>query len=240
MDEENDNNQEEPNEESSEQPINYISDQKLRKLKNLKMFHGWSDEAIREYFKDRDPKTPKPPERPFSDDDPEVTADMEYSKAEYDKKYKGYMTRYRKEYDADMNDANDVQALESLVRLVIQAEVVDENIRAVQRNKNFDSRTLKNMGDFQRSVQMSITELQDRLGISRKSRKDRQADDFPAYIKQIRQKAMDFWQRQTVPVKCEKCQIELARFWLNFPDNTETANFQITCEKCREKVVYSL
>jgi hypothetical protein len=224
-----------------EQEFKPLSPEKLTKIKNLKMFKNMSDDEIQEYFKNRTPKTPlKPPERPALPEDPEVAAQLEYDRAEYERKYKSYLQRYRREYDADMNDANDVQALEALVRFVIQVEVIDESIRKLQTSKDVDSRTLKNLGDFQRSVQMSINELQDRLGISRKSRKDRQADDFPAYVKQIQEKAVTFWKRQTKPVTCQKCQIELARFWLNFPDNVDVAHFEIVCEKCREKVVYSL
>lgn len=217
-----------------------LSDAKIKRIQNLKMFKGWSKEAIQDYFKNRGPKSPPIPQQLASTDDPEIAQNLEYSRIEYEKKYRSYLNRYRKEYDTDMNDANDVQALEALVRFVIQAEVVDENIRVLQSTKNMDSRTLKNMGDFQRSVQQSINELQDKLGISRKSRKDRQVDDFPAYIKQIQKKALDFWQRSTHPIRCEKCQIELARYWLNFPDKTEAAYFEIVCEKCHEKVVYNL
>jgi len=217
-----------------------LSPDKLIKIKNLKMFKNMSDDEIQEYFKNRKSNKPEPPAPLVQPEDGDLAAQLEYDKAEYEKKYKTYMQRYKKEYDADMNDANDVQALEALVRFVIQIEVIDENVRNLQKSKNFDSRTLKNMGDFQRSVQMSINELQDRLGISRKSRKDRQADDFPAYVKQIQKKASEFWKRTTNPVTCQKCQIELARFWLNFPDNVDVAHFEIMCEKCKEKVVYSL
>jgi len=215
-----------------------ISDQKIRKLKNLKMFRNMSDEEVREYIRNR-PKPVKPTEPLFKADTP-VTEEIEYDKKEYERRFQQYMKKYLKEYGVDMNDANDAQALEALVRLIIQAEVVDVNIMKLQSGKGFDSRTLKNMGDYQRSVQTSITELQDRLGISRKMRKDKQVDDIPQYIRELQLKARDFWNRTTTSVRCQKCQVELARYWLNFPDRVEQINMEIECDNCHEKVVYAV
>lgn len=214
-----------------------ISDVKVRKLKNLKMFRNMSDEEVRQYIRNR-PKVSKPTEPLFVKEETK-TPEMEYDEEEYRKKYKEYMRKYLKEYGVDMNDANDAQALESLVKLIIQFEVIDENIMKLQRTKGFDSRTLKNMGDYQRSVQTSITELQDRLGISRKMRKEKQVDDIPQYIRELQLKARDFWNRTTTSVRCQKCQVELARYWLNFPDRVEEVSFHIVCDKCQEKLIYN-
>lgn len=215
-----------------------ISDAKVKKLKNLKMFRNMDDESIREYIHNR-PKIAKPAE-PLFKDAPVGDTTIEYDEKEYEKKYRQYMREYVKEYGVDMNDANDAQALQSLVRLIIQLEAIDINIRIFQRTKNFDSRTLKNMGDYQRSVQTSITELQDRLGISRKIRKEKQVDDIPQYIRELQLRAKDFWNRSTTQVRCQKCQVELARYWLNFPDVVDEVRFEMVCDNCKEKVVYAL
>lgn len=214
-----------------------VSEAKLRKLKNLKMFKNMSDDEIKEYLRNRDPKAPKPPKPVVNE--PETPETVEFDQAEYNKKYKSYIKKYLTEYGVDMNDANDAEALRALVRLTIQLEFADENIIKLQRTKSFDSRTLKNVGDFQRSVQMSITELQDRLGISRKARKEKQVDDIPQYIRELQLKAKDLWNRTTTPVRCPKCDIELSRLWINFPDLNNVVRMELECEMCKEKVIFS-
>lgn len=207
------------------------SEAMLRRMRNLKMFKGKTDEEIIRYLKNRAPKPE--PEKPSAD---LVTLAPD----EYDIKYKKKLKALQTEYAIDMNDANDADALRSLVRLALQLESADARIRDLHKSGDMDSRTLKNIGDYQRSVQMSITELQDRLGIARKQRKEKQVDDIPKYIEALQDKAMTFWNRKTVPVRCEKDQIELARVWINFPKLNNAASFEMECWKCHETVIFNL
>jgi hypothetical protein len=224
--------------EQQQEPQNEITPQQMARFKNLKAFKGWSDEAIKDYMRNR-PKKAQPPPRLFSDSTNDEPEPFSYDASEYKKKYDTYFRKYIKEYGVDMNETNDVQALQSLVRLIIQAEVVNENILRLHSDKTFSSKVLKDMGDFQRSVQMSLKELQEQLGISRKTRKEKQADDIPQYIRQLQVRAMEKWNRSTEPIRCEKCKIELARAWYNFPHRVLSANMTIICDKCEETVVYS-
>jgi hypothetical protein len=123
---------------------------------------------------------------------------------------------------------------------MIQLERADEVIMEEQSTKTPDHRVLKGLGDFQRSIQMNINELQDKLGISRKQRKEKQNDDITQYVKALQQKAKTFWAGKTVPVRCEKCKIELARYWINFPDKVKSINFEVICEKCNAGVSYTV
>lgn len=218
----------------------------IRRLRNLKMFKGKSDEEIRQYLASREPNPQKLAfEGELSEQKsvatkeappPETPEDVRY-----ERKFRSKLKTLQTEYSIDMNDANDADALRSLVRLALQLEAVDQQIRDLQTNvKNLDSRTLKNLGDYQRSVQTSITELQDRLGIARKQRKEKQVDDIPKYIADLQQKVKDFWEGKTVAVRCEKDQIELLRFWINFPKLENEGTFKLTCWKCKEIIVYSL
>lgn len=222
-------------EDEQEQPEEEITPQKLARLKNLKAFKGWSEQQIRDYIRNKPKKVPKL----FTPDDDTGDSQISYDEEEYKRKYQAYHRKYLKEYGNDINDANDAQALEQLVRLVIQSEYADIAIRRLQGARIPDSRTLKNMGDFQRSVQTSINELQVKLGIDRKARKDKQVDDIPQYIRSIQLKAKEFWDRKTEPVQCSKCHIELARYWLNFPKSVKSVNFDIVCTRCKEEVMYS-
>jgi hypothetical protein len=202
-------------------------------MRNLKMFKGKTDEDIVAYLRNRAPK-PSAAENPSQDGGvPPVTID------EYDQKFKKKLKLLQTEYGIDMNDANDADALRSLVRLGMQLEAVDAKIRTLHKTGDIDSRTLKNLGDYQRSVQMSITDLQDRLGIARKQRKEKQVDDIPKYIEALQDRAKNFWERQTVPIRCERDQIELARLWINFPKLNNSASFELECWKCHERVLHT-
>ena len=159
-----------------------------------------------------------------------------------DKRFEQKLTKLQKEYGIDMNDSNDVEALKQLVRYLIQQEDIDKDMSTVKETLKSDpinlSRTLKSYGDLQRSLTMSINELQDRLGITRKARKEKQIDDIPQYIDSIRSRAQDFWKRSTTPITCPNCSIELARYWINFPDMEYSLNAQFECWKCSERVMY--
>lgn len=218
-----------------------ISEAKLRKLRNLKYFRDWTDEQIILSIKNKEKgKAPPNPadiiaEIPVGKDAP-PTLDEE----EYKKKFNTYLSKYRKEFGVDMNDANDAESLRSLVRYIIQQELVDKAIITEQMKPSPYPATLKGLGDFQRTLQQNINEVTTNLGISRKTRKEKQVDDIPQYIKMIQDKAAAFWERKTVPVRCEKCRIELARYWINFPDTVGKISFELECDKCKEKVIYAV
>lgn len=221
-----------------------VSESKLKKLKNLKYFRAngpskrdWSNEEIIEWVRNKKRNEVPPIEPPALGEIPGVVET--FNQEEYKKQYNQYLLKYKKEYSVDMNDANDAEALKALVRYVIQLELVDTNILREQHSSAPSHQVLKGLGDFQRSVQMNINELQEKLGITRKARKQQQVDDFPKYVMAIQKKAKDLWERKTVPVRCETCKIELARYWLNFADKVHLIRFEITCEKCKEKVFYA-
>ena len=234
-----------------------ISEAKMKKLRNLRYFKEWSDEQIQEWYRLRHGDDEKPPatppelgaaERNQQEEAPEAVT-KGFDEAEYKKKYNQYINKYKKEYAVDMNETNDVEALQALVRYMIQMERADELIMREQYG-SADHRILKGLGDFQRSLQMNVNELQTQLGISRKQRKEKVHDDIPQYITQLKQKAKTFWDGKTVPVRCETCKIELARYWLNFPGDieingkmvklTESVRFDFTCYKCHQKVTYAV
>lgn len=219
-----------------------ISDAKIKKLRNLNYFKNYTDDQIIAWAKLRQKKE-VPPENPS-----DIVGDLPSSPTKEEtpvfddedikKKFSSYLTRYRKEYGVDMNDANDVESLRSLARYMVQLELVDTLILNEQKKQNPTPAMLKGFGDFQRTLQQNINEIQTTLGISRKARKEKQVNDIPEYINMLNKKALDFWERKTVPIKCEKCRIELARYWLNFPDTLKSVKFDLVCDKCKEQVIY--
>lgn len=219
-----------------------VSPEKLRKLRNLKYFREWTDEQIIDYIKNRKKNDVPPPnpvdivkEIPAAEEDKK---EITLNEKEYNEMFRKYFNKYKKELDVDMNKANDIESLRALVRFIIQAEQVDKAIFNEQRKDNPNTLVLKHLGDFQRTVQQNVNEIQDRLGISRKQRKEKQVDSLPVYIKGIQDKAKKFWERSTTPVRCEKCRIELGRYWLNFPDTIKNVHFELICENCKETIIY--
>jgi len=226
-------------EEEKEQEEEFtLSETKIKKLRNLRYFRNYTDAQIVDWAKKRQERE-KPPENPSDivTGLPTTSPILEDDK-ELKKKFQDYFNKYRKEFGVDMNDANDSEALRSLARYMVQSELVDRLITTEQLKENPSPNALKGFGDFQRTLQQNINEIQTNLGISRKARKEKQVDDIPEYINSLQKKALAFWERKTVQVRCEKCRIELARYWLNFPDIVRGIKFELTCDKCKEQVIY--
>lgn len=203
-----------------------VNEGTIKRLRNLKHYKDMSDDEIRQALKDREaPKV----RLPKSDED-------------YDKRFKDKIHMLQTEFGLDMNDSNDREMINNLVRQMLQSETADKDIRSIQerqdKNKE-DIATLKAYGDFQRDLQITIADLQDKLGISRKVRKEKSVDDIPQFIDGLLSKAASFWERKTIMVDCPRCKIELVRYWLNFPDKTTLASFTTQCPHCGETVTYN-
>lgn len=207
-------------------PVIDIADaRKIKRLKNLRGNIGKSDEELLEML-NRKPKERGPAQKP---DD-------------YAIRFNEKMQILQQEYAIDTNNSNDFEALKSLVRFQIQAENADRDISTIQRQPAMtkeDYSNLKNLGDFQKTVATSINEIQDKLGISRKIRKEKVNDDVPQWIEGVLEKAEKFFEIKTVQIECPKCQIELFRYWLNFPAEKNDIELELTCWKCHEIIMFS-
>jgi hypothetical protein len=203
-----------------------ITEATLRRYRNLKLYKGKTDDEIREMISQK--KAP--------------VIKSNKSDANYDRKFQEKLDMLHAEFGLDMNTSNDRDTVSNYVKQLLQADSVDEDIKSIlgrpDKNKE-DIMTLKALGDFQRDVQITIADLQDKLGISRKVRKEKSVDDIPQFIDGLLSKAVNFWEKKTIAVDCPKCQIELVRYWLNFPDTTTLASFTVQCPHCYETVTYN-
>lgn len=221
----------------SEEDVENLTEYKMKKVRNLKMFKGKTDEEIIEFYRNRAPQ-PEPGLRAVvipAEAPPEITSD-----ALYEKSFKSKLKALQSEYGIDMNNSNDAELLRSLVRLIIQQETVNTQITKLQREDEVDTRTLKNLGDYQRSLISSVTEIQDKLGIARKIRQDKEVDEVAVFILDLKKKAKEFFDRKTVQVRCENCSVELGRYWLNFSKNTRKVHMEIKCPKCETELIHSV
>lgn len=199
----------------------------IARMRNLKLYANSSDEEIYEAILRKERAK-------------ELGIEPVKNDTNVEQQYKELFKKLQAEYGVDMNDSNDVESLKMLAQHNVQLSAVNKQINemASRTLSNEDTRTLKNLGDFQRSLVTSITELQDRLGISRKARKDNKVDTVPAFIEKLKAKSQDYWNRTTVPVMCDTCKIELVRYWLNFPKHTSVITMEVQCPKCGQKVLY--
>lgn len=203
-----------------------LTEGKIRRLRNLKLYANKTDEEIKEMVSQR--KTP--------------TIKSSSSDKDYERRFQEILDMLQSEHGLDMNNSNDKEMTINLVRQMMQSENVNKDILTIQNRPEKtkeDIGTLKALGDFQRDVQITIADLQDKLGISRKIRKEKSVDDIPQFIDGLLIKAKDFWNRQTITVDCPKCQIELVRYWLNFPKETTLASFTTQCPHCLETITYN-
>lgn len=210
-----------------------VTEGRIKRLKNLPAFKGKTDEELAEYLRN---KVQKPRKQRAKKEVPVVVVPPPTS--DWENRYEAKLTNLKDEFGIDMNDANDAENLRIYVRLSLQLEDISETLKTETVKSIIDTKSLKELGEFQKSLVNSITDLQEKLAITRKSRKEKQVDDIPQYLKMIRLKARDFWNRTTTVVKCEKCQIEVARYWLNFPDLANKIVMENECWKCGEKIVH--
>ena len=216
-------------EEQHEIPIGYEG--KIKRLRNIPRFKDFTDWQLFQMILRKEQ---------IKEEQKLVT--LSEPTAKLDKRFEQKLAKLQTEYGIDMNESNDSEALKQLVRYLIQQEDIDKDMSGVKETLKADpinlSRTLKSYGDLQRSLTMSINELQDRLGITRKARKEKQVDDIPQYIDSIRTRALDYWKRTTTGITCPNCNIELARYWINFPDQEYSININLVCWKCSEQVMF--
>jgi len=207
---------------------------RAKQMKNLRPYKNKSVEEIMEILAER-AATPKVVVEVSS-------KNKAPTKSDYDKRFNDKFETLRKEFSLDMNDSNDVEALKSLVRYQIQHENVTRDIDNIQKKENLnrdDYQSLKTLGEFQTGVSRSMIDLQDKLGISRKQRKEKQQDDVPKFISDLLARGKVAFDEKTSIIECPRCMIELGRFWLNFPLLNNELQVSLECWKCHEQVEYA-
>lgn len=210
------------------------TDINLKRYRNLKMFRGKTDEEIMTYLNNRPLKPINAEPKPVK-----VKPSIQNSETDYDKLFKTKLKILQKEYGVDMNDANDADSLRSLVRFMMQLEEIDKRIREFYDSGSANSKALKDLGDYQRSVQTSIGDLQRGLGISRQVRQEKQVEDIPKYIENLQDRAKAFWEANTTSIRCENDEVLLFQYWLNFPKLHNEISVELECWKCKTKVIYN-
>lgn len=204
---------------------------RAKKMQNLRPYKNKTVEEIIEIIQNRE-----------ADAAPALKKQKKQQQTDYDERFDFKFNILKEEFALDMNDANDVEALKTLVRLQIQHENVTRDIDNIQRKDPLtrdDYLSLKTLGEFQTGVSRSMIELQDKLGISRKIRKEKQHDDVPKFLADLLKRGKKSFEEKTTVISCPRCMIEVGRFWLNFPNLENEIQVSLQCWKCKEKIEYA-
>jgi len=204
---------------------------KAKQMKNLRPYRNKTEEEIKQIILSREEKIPT-----------SGTKTSNKKSDDYDKRFNEKIKSLMDEFGVDMNDANDRESLQTLARLQIQSENAARDIDNIQRKPSLrdeDYRSLKNLGDFQSTVQRAIVDFQDKLGISRKQRKEKQVDDFPQFMESLLKRGKQMFEEKTVIVRCPKDFVELARVWYNFPQKKNETQMSLECPQCGEQIEYA-
>lgn len=212
-----------------------FNDPRFKKYRNLRGYKNYTDEEIIQVIKEKEGQVQvrtKPP----------VAKKPKEPEDAYEKKFNSKLKQLRDEYSVDMNNSNDAENLKNLVRQQIQLENVTRDIDAIQAKDSLsadDYQKLEKLGKFQAGVLNAIGTLEEKLGISRRHRKEKQVDDLSKYIHDLKVRAKDYFEKMTIKVECEKCKITLAQFWLNFPNLQNEIDLNLQCYNCKESVLFS-
>lgn len=209
-----------------------LDDARIKKLKNLRPYRNKTEDEIREIFANRlKPKVTveksSPKDKPAPD---------------YDARFKSKLQELQKEFSIDMNNSNDAENLKDLVRQQIQLENVVRDIETIQKKDSLaqdDYLKLEKLGKFQSGLLTSKGALEDKLGISRKFRKEKQVDDIPQFFSDLLSRSKTYYDKQTIQVRCPTCKIELVRLWLNFPNLKNDVEMSLECYRCKETILWS-
>lgn len=218
-----------------EENIINLDDAKLRKLKNLRAYKDMPDEEIRRRYLEKQITIKRPVARKMTSKPTDKIDDS-------DKKFRTKLRQLQRDNGIDMNDSNDAENLKNLARQQIMPENATRDIDLIQGKDSLasdDYLKLEKLGKFQSGILASIATLEDKLGISRKYRKDKQVDDATQFISSLLAKSKTYFDKQTIKITCPKCKIELGRFWLNFPSLKNEMDLNMQCQNCEEMVLYS-
>jgi len=221
---------------------------RVKQLQNLAMFKHKTEDEIIEWIKVRDARQEEEPPKPMRSRKKPAPTQLDEAVARlgdteedaaYERLFNEKLSALQKEYGIDMNSSNDAETLKTFTRAIIQQEVVNRQIIKLQREEELDTRTLKNLGDYQKTLVDTMTNIQEKLGINRRQRKEKQVDSIPQFVDLVRSRSRVVWNRSTTPIMCNACQITLATYWLNFPKLENAVSLELTCWKCGEKVLYN-
>ncbi len=160
------------------------------------------------------------------------------------RKPKGYEVKAKLEtyldtYELDdLNRANDLASLRQLAHFEIIIENLQSELSSI-KSSGSDTKRVKDLNAALRDAVNSYTSLQTTLGIDRKKRSSEAEESVISYIDKLKDQAKKFWSFRLSSLKCEDCNLTLAKYYVYVKERGEPGSLSAEKEE-PEKVRYSL
>jgi hypothetical protein len=182
-----------------------------RSLRNLPQYRNMGDDEFEDFIANRD-------------------MDMAPD-AEFDRRINKKIEQFSDDYDLSDMKINDQIGLRALAQAMITLDDLEHASYKLRREGlNLDNITLadkiaKQMSDLRND----IIRIQDDLKISRKARKGDKEETVQNYLKELKEKAKEFYEERMTYVFCPECDMLLGTVWFHYPEDKNTLRF--TCHR---------
>lgn len=197
------------------------------KMRNLAQFRDMSDEEFDKLMEEKETVIA-------------TSRDLE-------KKIEEKVAQFSQDYDISDLKINDREILRGLMQAIISLEAYEQflfKLRADGVNPD-NIIVIEKLQKVVSDIRKSISDYQNDLAITRKSRKSDQQTSVVAYIDDLKEKAREFIESRHSFIFCPKCNTLLGTIWTLYPRNEEN-KVLLYCEHdlgegkiCGAKIVVS-
>lgn len=185
-----------------------------RKLRNLKQNQDLTDEEFDKMYD----------EKYFS---------IEKSRV-FEKRIEQKLQEFSDEYDLTDLKINDRAALRALIQAFIALEDYEQllfGLRSADESINADNIYIfEKVNKVLSDLREDISNLQDDLKITRKSRKSDQETSLIEYLESLKEKARKFYESKMQYVYCDKCNTLLGTIWTLYPEEKKN-KIRLKCNR---------
>jgi len=138
-------------------------------------------------------------------------------------KFDRIMGDFENEYDLSELLPNDRIVLKSLVSAMIQLQDYEVFLNTASKegvNSN-NIVTVEKISNICKSLRNDISNMQNDLGITRKTRKNDKEQNVLSFIEDLKKKAAQFSQQKMQYIFCEKCGVLLTTVWWKNPETSK-------------------
>jgi hypothetical protein len=139
-------------------------------------------------------------------------------------KYDRLMKQFEEEYDLSEMLPNDRVILKNLINAMLQLEDYEAQLMLVSKEgfNNNNIVIVRELNNVCKALRNDISEMQDDLGITRKSRKNDKEASVLNTIEDLKKKAQQFYQQKMQYIICENCGTLLATVWWMKPEDVKS------------------
>lgn len=199
----------------------------INQLRSLKQYRDMTDEE-------------------FADAMEEKVLNIESSDV-FEKRIEEKLKLFAEDYDLSDLKINDREQLRALIQAIISLEDYEQALFRIRgdgitvNNLSVTKELQKAMSD----LRSDISRIQDDLNIKRKVRKSDKDQSALAYIDSLKENARKFYESRMTYIFCPKCNMLLATFWCQYPEEDKNKMSFVCGRKlengnvCGEKIIIS-